>query len=255
MAYSEEQIAKLAVAYGEVIDKRGKLVEAYTSHRYANELAADFGKHGFARRMMTLSRCIENVYRILPPAHIGEPVQEQRYDAMINLQAFIMNAFGAIDNLAWVWVSEKGRPLNRRGDQITDKEIGFRAHNTHVRRSMSDEFQTFIATRDSWLEYLTDFRDALAHKIPLYIPPHAIPHDKVAAYQEFERKITEAAIHGDVVELERLSNQQQELVRFMPLMRHSVRSGNKWVPFHIQLIADFNTVEEMGDKLLLELSS
>jgi hypothetical protein len=37
-----------------------------------------------------------------------------------------------------------------------------------------NEFRTFIDSRQKWFENLKDFRDSLAHRIPLYIPPFMI---------------------------------------------------------------------------------
>lgn len=39
---------------------------------------------------------------------------------------------------------------------------------------MPAELQAYLAEHDAWFEYLEDYRHALAHRIPLYIPPRQL---------------------------------------------------------------------------------
>jgi hypothetical protein len=84
-------------------------------------------------------------------------------DATIYIQAFIMNAFGALDNLAWIWVTEK--PLN-----VGKMETGLGPKCKSVRASFTPETQAYLSELDDWFVHIVDFRDALSHRIALYIP-------------------------------------------------------------------------------------
>ena len=84
------------------------LVLSYSGHRFKNQEAREFAQHGFLRRIGTLRRCIENIFKIIRPNARKIPDRATLYDAQINVQSFIANVYGSVDNLAWVWVHERG---------------------------------------------------------------------------------------------------------------------------------------------------
>ena len=112
--------------------------------------------------MGTLVRCIQNVFELIPMETDEVPVREVLHDAQINIQSFFANVYGCIDNLAWVWVYEKGLDAN-----IHRNRVGLRAKHTEVRSSLSGALQGYLTTLDPWLDYIIEYRDALAHRIPL----------------------------------------------------------------------------------------
>jgi hypothetical protein len=99
-------------------------------------------------------------------------------DAAIAIQAFTMNAFGCIDNIAWIWVHEKDIK-NGNGTELQRKHVGLRKPKVHDK--LTKEFQAYLATRQDWFDSLVDFRDSLAHRIPLYIPPYVVPKARPTA--------------------------------------------------------------------------
>jgi hypothetical protein len=58
----------------------------------------------------------------------------------------------------------------------------------------------------------------------------------------------------DFKEHEKLSAAQKKLIFFRPWMTHSFSEKAKHVVFHPQLLADFNTIDELGRKMLDELA-
>jgi len=67
--------------------------------------------------------------------------------------------------------------------------------------------------------------------------------------------MTEALyVKNDGFEYERLSAEQEKLLVFQPLITHSVRETSAHFAFHVQMLADFLTVDEIGHKMLDELS-
>jgi hypothetical protein len=54
------------------------------------------------------------VFEKLPPELDEIPERDAVVDATLTTQAFVMNAFGCLDNLAWIWVCEKA-VLNAEG--------------------------------------------------------------------------------------------------------------------------------------------
>jgi hypothetical protein len=69
-----------------------------------HEQGAEYARHGYMRRLGTIKRCIENVFTLIPPQADEIPDRNVLHDAQINIQSFFANVYGAIDNLAGVWV-------------------------------------------------------------------------------------------------------------------------------------------------------
>lgn len=252
MTFSDDALQQIRNEYATIRGKREALFKVYLSRDYKNEKAKEFAHQGFLRRLDTLVHCIENVFERLPPDSTKLPDKNQRKDAEINLQAFLFNAFACTDNLAWIWVSEKELP-GSDGKPITRNYVGLRPDNKLVRASFTEEFRTYLKGFDEWFGYLEEYRHALAHRIPLYIPPYILTEDKHPAYKECEIKKIEALRRGDVAEYERISKEQEGLVSFRPWVKHSFVEKSKSLAFHPQLMADFNTIDEFAQKLLVEL--
>jgi hypothetical protein len=252
MTFSNEQLQELSDGQRSVGDKHARLMEGYLSRRYENVRAKEYARHGFLRRIKILTRCIENVFSILPPNLTELPTTNELSDAAINLQAFVFNVFGSIDNLAWIWVLER-QIVETNGSQLRANYVGLRENNTIVRGSFSEQFRAYLAGLDSWFEYQENFRHAIAHRVPLYIPPYIVHPDNLVAYQTFTNQMTDAFNNREFAEYNRLSNEQDMLGSFSPRMLHSFEETRQPIYFHFQLLADFNTVDEIGLKMIEEL--
>lgn len=250
MSYiSPDQIAKIMELFGQIEPKYNQLLFRFAHRRYGNGRAAEYAQHGYSRRLGTLKRCIENVFTLIAPDMSDVPERNVLHDAQINIQAFYANVYGSIDNLAWLWVFE--RDLERT---ISRNRVGFRAKNVELRRTLSDEFRGYLESLDPWLEYLIEYRDALAHRIPLYIPPGNVLKKNKDEFNRLERQMTEALyVREDGFEYERLKAEQQKLLVFQPFIAHSVNEATGMPVFHAQMLTDFVTVEEIGYKMLDEL--
>ena len=44
----------------------------------------------------------------------------------------------------------------------------------------------YLTGLGDWFDHIIDFRDALVHRIPLYIPPYIVSQDNDAKYQALE---------------------------------------------------------------------
>ncbi len=100
MYFTPEKLAELNRGHGEVHKNFADLRERYFIRNYGNDSAKEHAVHGFARRLGTLVRCIDRVFEILPPDREDIPSRDEVVDATINIQAFVLNIFGCLDNLA-----------------------------------------------------------------------------------------------------------------------------------------------------------
>ena len=252
MQYSDEQLGQIYEDYGELRRKKSRLMETYVSKQFRDERAVEYARHGFCRRIQIMAHCIEGVFETLPPERADVPEDETVRDATVYLQAFVFNTFGSIDNLAHIWVSER-QVKKADGTSLARTSIGFGKKCKRVMESLPEGFRDYLNEIESWWEYLRSFRDALAHRIPLYIPPSLVSHDKAEEYERKGVEILDAIRRREYEEAEALENAQNELISFLPVTTHSFEEQFRFVYFHCQMLADFNTVEEIAWRMLRAL--
>jgi hypothetical protein len=250
--YKPHQLAELQEGYYTVDLAYERLMFNYLFLRLTSEPAQEYVRHGFVRRLGTLKRCIQNVYSINPPQRFDKPSRDECLDLAINLQSFIFNVFGCIDNLAWVWVKEKGIS-DKQGRPLRGQQVGLRSEYRTVRESFSIEFRQYLTKRDDWFGHLEGLRHALAHRIPLYVIPYTLHPDRLQAHNDLEERKQEAFRKRDLQTYDELDAEQEDLGRVTPYMTHSISENAPLVPFHFQILADWNTVVEMADEFLKEV--
>ena len=247
-AYSKKQLDQILTFASQIKEQANNLMMEFTWRTYKSEKAKEFATHGFSRRIRILSACVDNLFAVLPPSIDTVPDKTSLDLATINLQAFIFNTYGCLDNLAWVWKYEKEL-------EIAPRHIGLGPKCESLRASLSQNFLEQLATFDKWFEYLEDYRHALAHRIPLYIPPGQLSKNKLREYEELSGQIDEAFKRLDIDTYERLDQRRGSMFTFSPLMTHSYSDQSHPVFFHAQMIADFLTVESIAFSMLNELKS
>ncbi|WP_417790483.1 hypothetical protein [Terasakiella pusilla] len=252
MGYWDDQVAQIWADLYQVQGKFNQLQESFVVREYRNNKSAEYAKHGFCRRIRMLVRCIDNIFISVPPDIAGRPDEEVLYDLTINLQTFVFHVFGCVDNLAWVLVEELGI-VKEDGTPLSRFSVGLRPNHRRVRAYLSDEFQQFLQEIEEWFSVLEDFRHALAHRIPLYVPPYVVQERNHVKYQELEDRCLEASRLGNIEEYNRLHEEQMALTVFSPVMTHSIFEGSYRVWFHAQVLADFNTIDALAKKVLAEL--
>jgi hypothetical protein len=199
------------------------------------------------------SRWHGSAYRRIP--HDGREMSRTRgvevYPGIIKLDPSAPY-FVQSRTLAWIWVYEKGI-TNNDGTELDLKRVGLGKSYKQVRRSFSKHFLNYLESRQAWFDHIKEFRDSLAHRIPLYIPPYVVFEDNHQEYNRLEQEMGKALKRADFVEYDRLESEQKKLGVFRPWMTHSQTEGAPSVVFHTQLLADYNTVDEFGNKMLEEL--
>jgi len=250
--FSAEDLAALKQGRNEVQTQFADLREQYFFREYRSKRGREFANEGFCRRLDTLVRAINFVFELLPPELETISDHDEVVAATIIIQSFVFNAFGCLDNLAWIWVYEKGLK-GKDGKAIKPDWVGLGPRYRYVRRSFSAEFRGYLKSRKKWFEHLAGFRDSLAHRIPLYIPPYVVSSANMDEYRRIERESFEARGRGDNDEYDRLQAAQKKLGRFMPWMTHSQFEDSPAAVFHWQLLQDYVTIDEFGREMLAEL--
>lgn len=221
MYFNPATLSDLYTDFALVQAKYVYLIDHFTNRQYQQPRAREFAQHGFSRRLKTITRSVERVFALIPPESAGEQTAENRADTEVYIQAFVSNIFGSIDNLAWIWTYER-QILQPNGQPLPKAWVGLRPDNAFLRGTLSTGFQQYLGTLADWFAYLEDYRHALAHRIPLYIPPLVV---------------TPNHPNGE----------------FRPLVMHSFEEGTQPFVFHPQMLADFNTIDSLGRRMLDEL--
>lgn len=141
------------------------------------------------------------------------------------------------------------------GNPLPDQWVGLRRANRAVRNSMPTDLRNYLVGLDGWFDELEGYRHGLAHRVPLYIPPYIVTFANEDRYRILEQEKTGALLRGEIDEHERLSAEQKDLEVFRAWMMHSFHEEATPLVFHPQLLANFNTIEEMGRKLLENLDA
>jgi hypothetical protein len=251
--YSDENIKILEDDRAHLRWRCLQLRQRFMGHQFRNEQATEFALQGFSRRLSTLVRCIENTLCTIPPDLDGIPTLDQTHDVAIQVQAFIFNVFGCLDNFAWVWVLEQN-VTKPDGASLPPEWVGLRTQNKVVRDSLGQELRQYLEGMSDWFTYLEDYRHALAHRIPLYVPPFSVNPNNADRYRELERSIFALIVQRKNAEAQAQELERDSLRFFQPWIMHSWMGEARPIQFHTQMLTDFKTIEAIGARLLDELA-
>jgi hypothetical protein len=125
MYFTAQVLAEIGAEFASIEGKYNALYLRFLTRQYASERGKEVGHQGMLRRLQSMWRCIRNVYELIPPEREEPPDDDTRHDTELQVQAFVFHTFGAADNLAWIWVSERNiRKLD--GAALREGEIGIR---------------------------------------------------------------------------------------------------------------------------------
>jgi hypothetical protein len=250
--FSDDAIRKMDEHTVLLRSKYQELMLAYAQRSYPTPKAFQFAMEGYCRRVGIMARCISKVFEIIPPSLSDVPEKDTVTDCIIHLQAFLVNAFGSIDNLAWVLVHCLGI-VREDGSDLPRGWVGLRKGNEYLRSRLSADLQARLVKSDDWFEYLENYRHALGHRIPPYVPPYVVDHQGVDEHNDLEQRMQAALLRVDMDEYDRLEKERDKLIFFRPLMGHARDEHKGIVTFHPQILSDFLTVEELGWAVLAEI--
>jgi hypothetical protein len=238
--FNQQALDELTAGLAELPPRLRELKNGCAGLVLANERAREYLQHGLSRRLSTMVHAVQTVFELLPPAQESIPENVTVMDATACIQNFVMNAFGCLENLSWIWVLEKNI-RGKGGAELGRYDIGL--GKPYVLKSFSAEFQAFLESNKEWLGNLISFRDGLAHRIPLYIPPYVIEDATAEQFKALDIAAVTAALAGDQAEYDRLRGEQKALGRFRPWMTHSMLDGAPTILFHKQMLHDYVTVD------------
>lgn len=249
MSYSEETLQDIENQFVGLQGQCNDLILSYMEKEFNDDKAREFVRHGLCRRLQLMTWCIERIFEILPPESQEVPDTDMIREVTVYLQAFLFNAYGCLDNLAHIWVLEKN-VKRENGQPLPLTWVGLGEKNKTVLKSLPEPFAKYLCEIRQWYHYLESFRHALAHRIPLYVPPGYLAAEKVAKYHNIQTRINIAFRQRDFDEVNRLESKQAALVSFLPVATHSYGENAGILYFHSQMLNDLLTVREIAARLL-----
>jgi hypothetical protein len=240
--YKKEDILKINSEYVTVKNRYIDLmIQLFVlSPKLKEEKAKEYLHQGVSRRWEVIERCIENIFSIFPAERNNLLSHEELIEIEINLHAFFVNIFGLLDNLAWVFIHEQ--KLTGAIDKI---KVGLFKKET--KKYLPLKFCNYLDSPQIKLwhkQYLINYRDALSHRIPLYVPPQILNPEQKNQMMQMDQEIISCYKTRDFTNIEKLRKQQLNIGTVCPFFVHD-SSESKGVFLHAQLIADFNTIEDI----------
>jgi hypothetical protein len=208
--------------------------------------AREYLLFGAGRRISVLRRAMSRIFEEFPlrlELPLPLPVI---HDVQIYLQAYVMNLFGLFDNWAWAFVLFHGL----EGDVGGKFGVGFQRRETQ--KFLPQPLREYVTNErhQQWSEnYLKSYRDALAHRIPLYIPPAQLSFEEGARYNELEIEKMRCIREHQFERLGQVEAEQRHLGKPMPAFLHSFEEDGARGPvlLHPQLLSDAMAVTEFGE--------
>ena len=247
--FSEQDVVELNQAKDDLHGKFNVLKDSLIARTFKSDRARAYAFEGLVRRLDTMIRAIDYVFYVLPPEKEDVPETDDTVAATILIQSFVINVQGCLDNLAWIWVYETDQK-DSRGRDLDRRAVGLGEGYWFLRKSFSKPFRKYLKSLRKWFNYVSEFRDSLAHRVPLYVLPFIVSETNVPEYNRLQREAFAATDYQAYLELKA---KQEKLGAYRPWMTHSPTEGAPVAVFHQQMLQDFLTIDELSNKLLGEI--
>lgn len=249
MRYSEEQLWDYEADRLEWLDRADKLRDTVLLRLFRSPRAEEIARTGFVRRIGYLEHALVRLSEFYPP-NLTSASRDIVRDAGLLLQAFVMNVFGAIDNLAFIWALERNVTAPD-GRQLSKQETVFiGTRGKQIRESLTPLVRSAIDNASEWFKLVGAYRHGVAHQIPIYIPRLLTKKDQQEA-ESLDLSLKAAFADGDRSKWDDLFDKRHRLGDFGGLM--ALDGVEKPLMLHPQVVCDLATVVELGEVIFKEL--
>ncbi|WP_433925274.1 hypothetical protein [Stenotrophomonas nematodicola] len=194
-----------------------------------------------------MGNAVAEVFALVPPENT-RATRATIGKATICLHAFLMNAVGVLDNMAWAYLHWHGIESEvRRGDVDLFKE--------QLQKRLPAPFLAVLRSTEmvDWREdYLKPYRDALAHRIPPYIPESYLPEDQ-ELLDATAAQLNLAIAASDWDEVDRLQERRDQILGHAYSFLHELTPPLRPLLLHPQLLSDSATIELIVREFLVSL--
>ncbi|MUK51541.1 hypothetical protein [Aliivibrio fischeri] len=174
--------------------------------------ACEHLRFGVSRRLNILSESLNELFILTPPDLSEDAGRERRSLADAHLHAFLINACGIIDNMAWFIA------FHYELDAVVKKKHEVGLFHRKFKSHLPNKIAAKVAEFTDWYNFLISQRHPTAHRTPPYIIPY-------------------------------IESSKDGTKDYTPGYIHSHKEGNI-VPLHPQLLCDFGAILELIKALL-----
>jgi hypothetical protein len=242
MHYSVEQHEELDQAYESVCEE---LTETSLSLArdvaplLRQERAREHITYGAARRLLIIIKCVKNIFAIFPVRRTKLLTDAERTDLEISLHAFLIHVHGLPDNLAWAYILEREIPMS-------PQHVGLFQRKT--REHFPIGLQAYLNGISNWHQvYAKNYRDALAHRIPPYVPPATWLPEHEQQFRDLHEQAEQAMRERNFELALQLDERKYDVGIIHPGFLHSFLDQKACDPvlLHPQVIVDARTILEI----------
>lgn len=247
--YSNEELEQLDQDRLEWTRRGEILLDRVLSRKYVDVQAEIYARQGLCRRLGYLDHALLRLHDLYPPNTLNASRYTVR-DVELLLHSFVMNVFGAIDNLAWVWVLERG-VKGKKGKPLSPSERVFLGEKSQfVLDSLTPKVKSIIQDAGPWFAEIGNYRHGIAHQIPLYIP-RCFREEDLNELKNIDHLIEIAIAEGDSKTVLRLNYERAHLGGYGPYM--ALSGVHRKILLHAQTICDLATVVNLGEAMFESL--
>lgn len=257
--YSPEMLEKLRGGINEV----DKIFTHYFNSRFSNiyianlsnKSAKNYYTQGVLRRLEVMHRCIKNIYTIYPPENtiIGT---DKKIDLVINIHTFYINAIGIVDCISKMYLNES----NNIDDKMYNIFDIFKPKRYQKKSSIytTESLKSRIESSNHWYKNISDkVRNDIAHRIPSYVPDAYNHKDLDQLYKLQIRLMTESLNSEERLsilgKIDRIESENKFTSKF--IQSDGFDDNRVMFPFHVQIIADFRTVDVIIKSIFDEIKA
>lgn len=243
MSY-EPGLLRMIVNERPVVERRiaNAQVRALTeAHPFHGTPAGEHLRYGAGRRLAVLRRSISKIFDVFPPDSKTPLDTDSLSDVQINLHGFVINLAGIFDNLAWAFKYRHDLPIHQNAVGLFRRETTAFLPD-QIRDDLdSDELKAWQK------DYLKVYRDSLAHRIPIYVPPAVFNDEEGRRWNEMEALERRAVADGNFHQALNYSENKKAIGKPAFFFLHSDHEGapSRAIALHPQILSDAITVIEI----------
>jgi len=205
--------------------------------------AREYMTHGVGRRLRTLHHALRSIFSDFPPAQSQPLENDALHDVESALHTFVINLYGLFENLAWAFVHRH----NLEASIGNRKSIGLFLKKTQQYLPAPLRAYLTLPKTVQWHDdYLKNYRDALAHRIPMYIPPFLLSPQQADEHADLWVAEGKAIESHQWERLDEVREEAAGMRRACHFFVHSIVGSDQARPvyLHPQLLCDIKTVTE-----------
>jgi hypothetical protein len=191
--------------------------------------ACNFLRYGAGRRLSAIWYSYRSIIHIAHAERTDPLTSDEAHEVNKDINLIYMHLRGVLDNFAWAYCYEKEPKLlkNKKGQ---DRKLIGLFNPEMVQESENPDFWKLIFEHHQWAKELSDKRDPVAHRIPLYVIPSVITKKEEAIYAELEKEQSRAIQELNLDNWEQLIAKQRSIGTLPLLFAHD--PSDKLIPIY-----------------------